>query len=329
MMWNLLPSEDESMIADAARAFLSAELPLDRLRPRPAAIVDQHSMREAMGRLGWFAIGLADEDGGELIAELLLQRELGRCLASPATLGLVIAGHVLAEAGEADEARRIASGSASIGVGMLGDNHRAMVFDWREGERIVAWSGDGIGLFAGEVFRDAEQRPCLDDSLTLHVGRLPQDGALVWLPADRARLGLRTRALIAARLCGLAEQACDLTVDYVKLREQFGAKIGSFQAVKHRCADMAVRARLAWRQLCVAGLAIASGSDDVALQTDSALLLAADAAHENGRAGIQLHGAIGFQAECDIHWFAKRAHVYDQLSGGRFAAARRVVDHAA
>jgi alkylation response protein AidB-like acyl-CoA dehydrogenase len=123
--------------------------------------------------------------------------------------------------------------------------------------------------------------------------------------------------MLAAALTGLAEHACTLTVEYARIREQFGKPIGTFQAVKHRCADMGVRARLAWYQTSLACLKAQNRAKDADFQVASALLVAADAAHENGRAGIQMHGGIGFQAECDMHWFMKRAHVYDQLAGGR------------
>jgi alkylation response protein AidB-like acyl-CoA dehydrogenase len=109
------------------------------------------------------------------------------------------------------------------------------------------------------------------------------------------------------------------------VREQFGKPIGSFQAIKQRCADMAVRQRLSWYQTSLACLKLAAGAEDAPLQVASAKLLAAEAAQENGRGCVQIHGGIGFQAECDAHWFLKRARVYDQAGGAVAEQARRVI----
>jgi alkylation response protein AidB-like acyl-CoA dehydrogenase len=328
-MWNILQSDDERMIADSVREFLTAELPLDRLRPK-AVPVDADAVRRAMAGLGWFSVGLPEKAGGAglgLVEEMLIQRELGRQVAGISTLATVLAAHVALAAGDEQLAGEQASGANSVGLAMVAADATgvapAYAFDWSEGNRLVCWTGQGIGLFGPEAMADARAEECLDESVTLHTGKLSLDKALHWV--DDPALLARVRVLVAALLVGLAEQACELTVEYAKIREQFGQPIGAFQAVKHRAADMGVRARLAWYQTCVACLKVAAGAEDAALQVDSALLLAAEAAHENGRAGIQLHGAIGFQSECDIHWFMKRAHIYDQLAGGRIVMARKVL----
>lgn len=328
-MWNILPSEDETMIAASVREFLDAELPLERLRPKPVKQVEWAAVRAEMAQLGWFGVGLSEECGGSglgLVEEMLIQREFGRAVASLSTLGIVIAGHVCAAGGNAELAADFAAGSCSVGVALLRGDGTALVFDWQRGDPIVAWNETGVGLFPSEAFAGVEQGECIDDSLSMHTGAFALGKAIHWVPSGYASLLPRIRVLLAAALSGLADRACELTVDYAKIREQFGVAIGSFQAVKHRCADMGVRARLAWYQTCVASLKFTSASEDAGLQIGSALLLAAKAAHENGRAGVQMHGAIGFQAECDIHWFMKRAHVYEQLGGGRQGIARLVLE---
>lgn len=333
-MWNILLNADEAMIADAVREFLRGELPLERLRPK-APPVDGDALRRNMAALGWFAVGLPEDCGGSglgLVEEMLIQREFGRHVASPGTLAAMLAGHVCAAAGDAALAREMTSGERRVALALLPGDARglapAYVFDWREGDAILGWTNLGIGLFPATALACARSEECLDDSVTLHAGDLALDKALHWIPAERGLIA-RARVLLAAALVGLAERACELTVEYAQVREQFGKPIGSFQAVKHRCADMGVRARLAWYQTSVACLKVMAQAPDAALQLDSALLLAAEAAHENGRAGVQMHGAIGFQAECDVHWFVKRTHLYDQLAGGRLAMARAVLDHPA
>ncbi len=332
-MWNILPNEDEVMIADSVREFLAAELPLERLRPKAPA-PDMAEIHKRMGQLGWFSVGLPEACGGSglgLVEEMLIQREFGRYVTSLSTLAIVLAGHVCAAAGDPGLAGEVASGNRPVGLALLRadaeGNARAYVFDWQDGGRILAWTDKGMGLFPSEAFTAARREESIDDSVTLHVGTLSLDKAGYWVPADKAPLLARARVLIAAALNGLADHACELAVEYAKIREQFGKPIGTFQAVKHRCADMGVRSRLAWYQTNVACLKVMAQARDAGLQVDSALLLAAEAAHENARASIQMHGAIGFQAECDVHWFMKRAHVYDQLVGGRLAVARSVLAH--
>jgi alkylation response protein AidB-like acyl-CoA dehydrogenase len=159
----------------------------------------------------------------------------------------------------------------------------------------------------------------------MHAGLLDISRPQHWVPAGRMPLALRAEVLLAAALAGLAEHACDLTVDYVKIRQQFGKRIGSFQAVKHRCADMTVAWRASWCQTSLASLKVEAGMQDATFHAAVAKLTAARAAHDNGRAAIQMHGGIGFQSECDVHWFMKRAHLYDQVGGSMTCLARRVI----
>ena len=334
-MLNLLLNEDEAMIAESVRQFLAEELPLERLRPK-AAVVDNDSIYRDMARLGWFGVGLSEAAGGSglgLVEEMLIQREFGRYVASPSTLAAVLAGHVAAEAGDNSMADSFATGEARAGLALLlaetGSSVPVLVFDRRDRDTVVAWTQEGIGLFGPDALNDLRDDDCIDDSISMQVGTLSPDKALHWVAAEKSDLILRTQLLLAAALSGLADQSCNITVEYAKVREQFGQPIGGFQAVKHRCADMGMRARLAWYQTNVAALKLEAGEDDAALQVASALLVATEAAHENGRAGIQIHGGIGFQAECDIHWFMKRAHIYDRLAGGREAVAHQVLNQPA
>lgn len=84
-MWNILPSEDETMIAESVRQFLDAELPLERLRPKPVKLVDWNTLRAEMAHLGWFGVSLPETCGGSglgIVEEMLIQREFGRAVAS-------------------------------------------------------------------------------------------------------------------------------------------------------------------------------------------------------------------------------------------------------
>jgi alkylation response protein AidB-like acyl-CoA dehydrogenase len=130
---------------------------------------------------------------------------------------------------------------------------------------------------------------------------LTDDPALVAAAAARAALGH------AAELVGLGRRMLDLTVGYVQQRRQFGAPVGSFQAVKHQLADAYLGLEFARPAVLAAAWALREGTADAAAAVDGAVVLAAEAAHAMSRAAIQCHGAIGYTVEYELHRYAKRA----------------------
>ncbi|MFI4982942.1 MAG: acyl-CoA dehydrogenase family protein, partial [Nevskiales bacterium] len=327
-MYDLLLNADEAMIEASVKDFLADRLPLARLRPA-AARHDRQVFWQEMAQLGWFGSGLPESVGGAglgLTAEVLIHRECGRHLATPNVIASMLAGHIALAVGEPNLAARVARGEAqaSLAIGQPSGQGQAYVLDREGADYIVAWGDWGIGLFDHSALADTSCGDSLDDSISLSAAELAPGGALHMLAGDQP-LARRGELLLAAAQVGLATGASDLAVGYAAMREQFGKPIGSFQAIKHRCADMAVRQRLAWYQTCHAALKLVAGADDAALQVASALLLASEAARENARACIQIHGGIGFQAECDAHWFIKRAFVYDLAGGSEQLQAARVL----
>jgi alkylation response protein AidB-like acyl-CoA dehydrogenase len=114
----------------------------------------------------------------------------------------------------------------------------------------------------------------------------------------------------------MADALSDLAVAYAKEREQFNRPIGSFQAVKHMCADMAVRAEVARTAVYAAACVLddpATGEPARALS--GAKLLANDAAVVNGKSATQVFGGMGFTWEVDVHLYLKRAWVLDTHFG--------------
>jgi alkylation response protein AidB-like acyl-CoA dehydrogenase len=121
------------------------------------------------------------------------------------------------------------------------------------------------------------------------------DPGLVALARDRYDLAT------AAQLVGLGRRMLDLTVEYVKTRTQFGAPVGSFQAVKHHLADALLQVEFA------EPLVYAAASTIEKRDVSAAVVLAVDAARFVARQAIQCHGAIGYTVEYDLHLYAKRA----------------------
>ena len=186
----------------------------------------------------------------------------------------------------------------------------------------VAVVCDADGVFAVELATRPPRQPAMD--LTRELGWLDVDGL------DRISLGGAGRARPAARpgrdlrsadMLGGAARALDMAVEYAKDRVQFGRPIGSFQAVKHRCADMLVdvegmRSTVYWAAWC-----IGAGDPDATVAASTAKIWCSDASKRVMASALQVHGGIGFTWEHDLHFFMKRAQL-DQVSFGDAAFHR-------
>jgi alkylation response protein AidB-like acyl-CoA dehydrogenase len=129
------------------------------------------------------------------------------------------------------------------------------------------------------------------------------------------RLGDRAATGLCAEMLGAAERVLEMTVDYAKDRVQFGRPIGSFQAVKHRCADMLVDVEGMRSAAYFAAWAVGAGDPDSASAASAAKVWCSDASRRVMASGLQVHGGIGFTWEHDLHLFLKRAQL-DQVSFG-------------
>jgi hypothetical protein len=264
-----------------------------------------------------------------IVEEMLVQRRCGRHLVSPTVLASVMAAHVARAAGDAPLLQALIAGERRAALAIPsseGPDGRfaALAFDWAAADLLLVWNGDGAGLFDPEGFAEPCEEEALDDSLTLHRGILDLQRARHWIAGEPEPLGARADLLLAARLTGLADGACALASEYAKQRVQFGRPIGSFQAIKHRCADMLLRAETSGYLTGLAALKLDAGAPGAIAQVAMAKLKASHSARENGRAVIQVHGGLGFQSECDAHWFMKRANVYDQAGGDMSVQAKTI-----
>jgi alkylation response protein AidB-like acyl-CoA dehydrogenase len=126
-----------------------------------------------------------------------------------------------------------------------------------------------------------------------------------------------TRAVVALahEQVGGAHRCLDMAVEYAKARVQFGRPIGSFQAVKHKCADMLVRVESARSAAYYAGWAAAAGDDELQIVAPLAKSYCSEAFFFCAAENIQVHGGIGFTWEHDAHLFFKRAKTDELLFG--------------
>ncbi|MCU1590578.1 MAG: acyl-CoA dehydrogenase domain protein [Frankiales bacterium] len=147
---------------------------------------------------------------------------------------------------------------------------------------------------------------------------------------DFARASLRATLGTAAFLLGLARRQVDLTVAYVKERQQFGVAVGSFQAVKHPLADAVVGTEFAWPAVMRAAYSLATGDPAGSLHVSMAKALASDASYRVSRVCLQAHGAMGYTVEYDLHLFAKRtwalANEWGTAREHRAAIARTILE---
>ena len=117
----------------------------------------------------------------------------------------------------------------------------------------------------------------------------------------------RGKVMLAAEMMGGAQKVLDMTVDYAKVRVQFGRPIGSFQAVQHKCANMMVDIEGAKSAVYYASWAVSNDHPEAALASSVAKASASDAYRRVSAEGIQLHGGIGFTWDHDLHLYFKRA----------------------
>ncbi|MFC9975910.1 acyl-CoA dehydrogenase family protein [Spirillospora sp. NPDC127200] len=129
---------------------------------------------------------------------------------------------------------------------------------------------------------------------------------------------------LAAEQVGGAQRVLDMTVEYVKVRKQFGRAIGSFQAVKHRCADMFVQVESARSAVLQAALVADESPGELPAAAALAKSYCSDAYFHVAGEGIQLHGGIGFTWEHDAHLYFKRAKSSQELFGAPGEHRRRL-----
>jgi alkylation response protein AidB-like acyl-CoA dehydrogenase len=143
-------------------------------------------------------------------------------------------------------------------------------------------------------------------------------GQLTWTPSDATCLGVDARRAwdealdrgalaAAAQLVGIGQRLIELTVEYVKVRRQFGQPVGSFQAVKHHLTDALMAVEFARPLVYHGAWSLAGGRPSRALDVSMAKAAASDAADRAARAALQCHGAIGYSFEHDLHLWMKRA----------------------
>jgi alkylation response protein AidB-like acyl-CoA dehydrogenase len=239
--------------------------------------------------------------GGELTDAAIVLEELAKALVPTPLLGTTLAELALlaAEQPDADILERLAEGR-SIGALVLDD--AAHVINGDIADVVVATDGETVSRW-----RIFTAHPLQTMDPTRRLGRV-EPGAVERVGVDPG-LADTAAVLLAAEQIGAASRCLDLTVEYTKTRVQFGRPIGSFQALKHRMADLYV-------QLQTARAVVHDGiTNPTATSAVLARIAASEAFSAVAADAIQLHGGIAITWEHDIQLYFKRAHGSAQLLG--------------
>jgi len=279
---------------------------------------------------GWVGLEVPDEFGGSgaTFAEVaVICEEMGRAASMNSYLGSAVLAvstlNALAPCVTRDRLLAdVASGTIRLAVVL---DSPEFVPDADGADRVLQITDEGVVCSA----MTATPRPVLDATRRLATVSATGDaGDIMQFDADptdaRARLLARAAVAIACDSLGLCEAMLSATVAYAKIRYQFGRPIGSFQAVKHACADMAVTTAVA-RQLVGAAVdAVTEGRPDAGVAVAMAKSYACGAAVDVVGKAMQLHGGIGYTWESGVHVYLKRAALNRSLFGSPTAHRREL-----
>lgn len=349
-------SEEAEALRDEARKFLSAESGREKARAvmEGAAPYDK-ALWAKIAELGWTGLRIPEVHGGLGLSVLelcVLAEEVGRALTPvpfsssvlQATELLLASGH---DAAQAEWLPKLADGSAIGTVAWMegdaakpdGSPKLRCVADRLSGTKlpvpdglaadfaiVTAHDGEGglvvalVDLNAPGVMREAcETVELVRKSAKISFADAPCTVLAGAAAAERLRAAhLHSSAvLLAFEGLGGADAAMEMAVDYAKERVAFGRRIGGYQAVKHRCADMYIKNQLARSHAYYGAWALLTGASELAQAAAGARVAAIDALQFAAEENVQLHGGIGFTWESDCQFFYRRARLLALNLGSR------------
>ncbi|MGI8761192.1 MAG: acyl-CoA dehydrogenase family protein [Jatrophihabitantaceae bacterium] len=353
-MTDLLYSEVEEQLRSTARKLLTDRAPLPAVLARTETDepYDPGLWTALASELGVAGLAVPEAAGGHGASwreTAVVAEELGRCVAGTPFLGsAVLATALAATAGATDLLRSLAGGETTAAVavplsiapdgsfpvavrhedGLLTGTVRSVADAGTAQQLLVASMGaDGPALFLVEAAA-AVRTPVTSLDLTRPLSDLTLDaaaGELLVSGTDAAAALSSTlvtgAAMLAAEQVGLAQRCLEMTVEHLLTRYQFGRQIGSFQALKHRVADLWASITQARALARYAAACVADGDPDAPVAAALAQAYCSPVAVRAAEECVQLHGGIGFTWEHPAHLFLKRAKA-DALALGTAAQHR-------
>lgn len=341
-------SQDQRMLQQTIDAFVTQNVSIDVVRQTADGdTIAPESIRQGLTELGLPALLVPEEHGGlglGLVEAVVLQEGLGRAVSPAGFLGSALAAIGIATAGSAEQKAEFLPGLATGEI-----RFAIAVSDYagaRDGAGVVAESDTltGTALFALEA-AGATHILIADIMGALHVLPIDGDGveqsslgtidgsrdytefrfenaAAMHLPAENQsglaadRMLAAARVIIAADSLGAAQHMLDEAVSYAGQREQFGRVIGSFQAVKHMCAEMAAKIEPSRALVWHAAYALDSQDPEGQVMACLAKSHLAEVGTFVARTSTEVHGGMGFTDLLGLHFWFKRIGANRQLFGG-------------
>ena len=350
-------TEEQTILKDQAKAWASEQAPVAKFRQmRDSGVAERFEPAtwQSMVELGWTGILVPESYGGSDLGYLtfgVVAEELGRQLSASPLLASALVGATAVLLGGDDAQKRsllpgIVDGSEVLTLAVdEGPRHAPQLMTTqarREGSTaritgsktfvleglaattfIVPANADGdVQLFVVKADAEGVSRSAIhtmDSRGYAHVefsnaeasGQLNGGQELLEAVLDRARAGL------AAEMLGTAAQAFDMTLEYLKTREQFGRVIGSFQALGHRAAELFGGLELSRSAVEGALQAIDAGADNVPLLCSLSKAKVGEFLYAMSNDLIQIHGGIGMTDEFDAGLYFKRARVVEATYGNQ------------
>jgi alkylation response protein AidB-like acyl-CoA dehydrogenase len=333
---DLTLTDDQAMLADSARAFTARECPPSRVRAAAAAANGfDADLWASIAALGWPGLVVAEDHGGGgagLVELAVCAEALGRGPVPSPLLSSAVASLAIGWAGDAAQRRRwlpaLATGAAVGTVAAVepppGTGTWLLVPWAAVADVLVVVTADGLHLVEGGGAASVRHDDLGPDPLfAVDLGSTPAEPLGDGPPTVAGRLADAAAVVHLAYALGAGERALELSVEHARTRHQFGRPIGSFQAVAHRCVDM--RTDLdACRYLAYRAAWALDRGDAADLEVASALAYATDALRQVLVHAHQVHGAIGFSTEHDLHLYTRAAKAFELTHGGTAAQLERV-----
>ena len=351
---NFTFSEEQDELRRTIRRFLDDKSPsteVRRLMETPDGY-DEAVWKQMAQELGLQGLHIPEEYGGQgfSFVELgIVLEEMGRVLlCAPFFSTVAVAANAIMNAGTEEQKKALLPGIASgetIATLALGEpdkgwseeditleakdgvlnGTKTYVIDGTVANLIIvaAREGDGISLYTVRDDAEGLSRSSLEAlDLTRKIAKLEFSNVRAELlghksqawPAIERTLN-HVAVALAAEMCGGAQRCLDMAVQYAKDRVQFGRPIGSFQAIKHKCADMLLEVESAKTAMYYALWVTAADDPELPIVAPMAKAYAADAFFKAARDNIQVHGGIGFTWEHDAHLYYRRAKSDELMFG--------------
>jgi alkylation response protein AidB-like acyl-CoA dehydrogenase len=324
-------SEEQHSLRDLARDLFQRESPPSRLR----SLWGEDEPRDdkvwrTIAEAGLLGITVPEEFGGlggkEVDLALVLEEAGRAALPEPLVEAVAIAAPLLAEGGTDQQKRdwlpRIAAGEALVAVSFADE---AFAIDADAADLLIVERDGEVHALPKSRFTAAPVRSEDGVRRLFEVEAETDDSTRTRADGRLARF--RAVAAISAVLNGVAMRLLELTLEHVKSRTQFGRTVGSFQAVKHKLAEVHIGIDSARPAAWYAAYLLAKRDPGAVMAARVAKIAANDAAHRANVEALQLHGGIGFTWEHDLHFWLKRGLALEAACGTSADHRRALAAH--